>query len=113
MPVTPKVSNVRRLRETSFRWQFPDRTLHVVDIPRAPEGGDVLAIQSGWRLAVREFARNRLAVTGVAGPKASLIAAPPRTSAALVSRPWIPGTYLGPRFQASPRPVAGIQAVAD
>jgi NYN domain len=33
MPVTPKVSsNVRRLRQTSFRWQFPDRALHVVDI---------------------------------------------------------------------------------
>ena len=32
MPATPKVSNVRRLRETSFRWQFPDRALHVVDI---------------------------------------------------------------------------------
>jgi NYN domain len=32
MPATPKVSNVRRLHETSFRWQFPDRALHVVDI---------------------------------------------------------------------------------
>jgi hypothetical protein len=33
MPVTPKVSsNVGRLRQTSFRWQFPDRALHVVDI---------------------------------------------------------------------------------
>jgi peptide/nickel transport system permease protein len=32
---------------------------------RAPEGGEVLSIQSGWRLALREFASNRLAVVGV------------------------------------------------
>lgn len=32
MPVTPKMPNVRRLRQTSFRWRFPDRALHVVDI---------------------------------------------------------------------------------
>ena len=32
MPVTPKVPNVRRLRQPSFRWRFPERTLHVVDI---------------------------------------------------------------------------------
>jgi ABC-type dipeptide/oligopeptide/nickel transport system permease subunit len=31
----------------------------------APEGGDIL-VQSGWRLAVREFAENKLAVAGVA-----------------------------------------------
>jgi ABC-type dipeptide/oligopeptide/nickel transport system permease subunit len=37
-----------------------------LDVTRAPEGGDVIAIQSGWRLAVREFASNRLAVVGVA-----------------------------------------------
>jgi len=36
-----------------------------LDTGRAPEGGDVASIQSGWRLAVREFARNRLAVLGV------------------------------------------------
>jgi ABC-type dipeptide/oligopeptide/nickel transport system permease subunit len=30
-----------------------------------PEGGDVGPIQSGWRLALREFAKNRLAVLGV------------------------------------------------
>jgi peptide/nickel transport system permease protein len=35
------------------------------DMSRAPEGGEVLAIQSGWRLALREFASNRLAVVGV------------------------------------------------
>ncbi len=32
MPVTPTASNVRRLSKTSFRWRFPDRALHVVDI---------------------------------------------------------------------------------
>ena len=37
-----------------------------LDVTRAPEGGEVLAIQSGWRLALREFASNRLAVIGVA-----------------------------------------------
>jgi len=32
MPVSPTVSNVRRLRKTSYRWRYPDRALHVVDI---------------------------------------------------------------------------------
>jgi ABC-type dipeptide/oligopeptide/nickel transport system permease subunit len=32
----------------------------------SPDGGDVQAIQSGWRLALREFASNRLAIVGVA-----------------------------------------------
>jgi ABC-type dipeptide/oligopeptide/nickel transport system permease subunit len=41
-------------------------SLPPMDITRAPEGGDVTAIQSGWRLAIREFVRNRLAVAGVA-----------------------------------------------
>ncbi len=31
----------------------------------APEGGEVQSIQSGWRLAVREFLDNRLAVFGL------------------------------------------------
>jgi ABC-type dipeptide/oligopeptide/nickel transport system permease subunit len=31
----------------------------------APEGGEVGAVQSGWRLALREFLKNRLAVVGV------------------------------------------------
>ena len=35
-----------------------------LDIQRAPEGGDIGAIQSGWRLALREFLSNRLAVIG-------------------------------------------------
>jgi ABC-type dipeptide/oligopeptide/nickel transport system permease subunit len=37
-----------------------------LDIQRAPEGGEVGAIQSGWRLALREFMSNRLAVVGFA-----------------------------------------------
>jgi len=41
-------------------------SLPPADITRAPEGGDVTVIQSGWRLAMREFVRNRLAVAGVA-----------------------------------------------
>jgi ABC-type dipeptide/oligopeptide/nickel transport system permease subunit len=41
-------------------------SLPPTDITRAPEGGDVTVIQSGWRLAAREFVRNRLAVVGVA-----------------------------------------------
>jgi len=39
-----------------------------LDIQRAvqlgPEGGEIGAIQSGWRLALREFVSNRLAVIG-------------------------------------------------
>jgi peptide/nickel transport system permease protein len=31
----------------------------------SPEGGDIGSIQSGWRLAVREFTRNKLAVVGI------------------------------------------------
>jgi ABC-type dipeptide/oligopeptide/nickel transport system permease subunit len=37
-----------------------------LDIQRAPEGGEVGAIQSGWRLALREFMSNKLAVVGFA-----------------------------------------------
>jgi ABC-type dipeptide/oligopeptide/nickel transport system permease subunit len=40
-------------------------SLPPADLTRAPEGGDVTVIQSGWRLALREFVRNRLAVAGV------------------------------------------------
>lgn len=40
-------------------------SLPPLDITRAPEGGDVGAVQSGWRLAVREFMRNRLALVGL------------------------------------------------
>lgn len=37
-----------------------------LDITRAPEGGDVGPVRSGWRLALREFAHNKLAVIGLA-----------------------------------------------
>ena len=33
-------------------------------LPLGPEGGNVGAVQSGWRLALREFMSNRLAVVG-------------------------------------------------
>ncbi len=39
-------------------------SLAPLDVQRAPEGGEVGAVQSGWRLALREFASNRLAVAG-------------------------------------------------
>jgi hypothetical protein len=32
MYATPRVTNVRPLRKASYRWRFPDRALHVVDI---------------------------------------------------------------------------------
>jgi peptide/nickel transport system permease protein len=41
-------------------------SLAPLDITRAPEGGEIGPIQSGWRLALREFAQNRLAVVGLA-----------------------------------------------
>ena len=58
MPVTPKVSNVRRLRETSFRWQFPDRALHVVDIENlagvaVPTLNRVSEVQGQYRASLR------------------------------------------------------------
>jgi ABC-type dipeptide/oligopeptide/nickel transport system permease subunit len=40
-------------------------SLPPLDVTRAPEGGELGAVQSGWRLALREFVRNRLAVVGV------------------------------------------------
>ena len=39
-------------------------SLPPLDVQRAPEGGEVGAVQSGWRLALREFSSNRLAVIG-------------------------------------------------
>jgi ABC-type dipeptide/oligopeptide/nickel transport system permease subunit len=44
----------------------PQESPPALDVTRAPEGGEVGAIQSGWRLALREFASNRLAIVGVA-----------------------------------------------
>lgn len=40
-------------------------SLTELDISRAPEGGEVGPLQSGWRLALREFAQNKLAVIGL------------------------------------------------
>jgi len=42
----------------------PSGTLSPLDVNRAAEGGEVGAVQSGWRLAWREFSSNRLAVIG-------------------------------------------------
>jgi ABC-type dipeptide/oligopeptide/nickel transport system permease subunit len=41
-------------------------SLTPLDVTRAPEGGEIGPVQSGWRLALREFAENKLAVLGVA-----------------------------------------------
>jgi ABC-type dipeptide/oligopeptide/nickel transport system permease subunit len=42
------------------------RELPPLDLLRSgPEGGEIGPVQSGWRLALREFAANRLAVVGV------------------------------------------------
>jgi len=41
-------------------------SLSPLDITRAPEGGEIGPVQSGWRLAFREFAKNKLAVAGMA-----------------------------------------------
>ena len=49
-------------------WQHQQASLPPLDVTRAPEGGEVGPIQSGWRLALREFASNRLAVVGVGHP---------------------------------------------
>jgi ABC-type dipeptide/oligopeptide/nickel transport system permease subunit len=40
-------------------------SLSPLDITRAPEGGEIGPVQSGWRLALREFASNKLAVIGL------------------------------------------------
>jgi peptide/nickel transport system permease protein len=40
-------------------------SLPPLDLTHAPEGGEIGPVQSGWRLALREFVQNRLAVTGV------------------------------------------------
>jgi peptide/nickel transport system permease protein len=39
--------------------------VNVEVLPVTPEGGDVQIVSSGWRLALREFRSNRLAVLGV------------------------------------------------
>src|ERR1700691_5440266 len=35
------------------------------ELARAPEGGAIGPIQTGWRLAAREFAQNKLALVGL------------------------------------------------
>ena len=40
-------------------------SLTPLDIERAPEGGEIGLVQSGWRLAFREFAQKKLAVIGI------------------------------------------------
>jgi peptide/nickel transport system permease protein len=40
-------------------------SLTELDISRPAEGGEVGPLQSGWRLALREFAKNKLAVIGL------------------------------------------------
>jgi ABC-type dipeptide/oligopeptide/nickel transport system permease subunit len=42
-----------------------ESSLPPLDITRTPEGGQIGPIQSGWRLAMREFVRNKLAVVGL------------------------------------------------
>jgi ABC-type dipeptide/oligopeptide/nickel transport system permease subunit len=44
----------------------PDISLGPPDVSVIADGGEVQAIASGWRLAVREFAENKVAVLGVA-----------------------------------------------
>ena len=44
----------------------PAAPLPPLDVRRAPEGGEIGPVQSGWRLALREFTSNRLAVLGFA-----------------------------------------------
>jgi ABC-type dipeptide/oligopeptide/nickel transport system permease subunit len=39
-------------------------SLQPIDLPGTPEGGEIGPVQSGWRLALREFASNKLAVAG-------------------------------------------------
>src|SRR5580658_2118651 len=41
------------------------QSLPPLDVGRAPEGGEVGAVRSGWRLALREFSNNKLAVVGL------------------------------------------------
>ena len=40
-------------------------SLTPLDIDRAPEGGEIGAVHSGWKLAFREFAQNKLALIGI------------------------------------------------
>ena len=44
----------------------PSAPVEVLGLSAAPEAGDITAVASGWRLAAREFASNRLALVGFA-----------------------------------------------
>jgi ABC-type dipeptide/oligopeptide/nickel transport system permease subunit len=45
---------------TNLQQSFPP-----LDVVKAPEGGAIGPVQSGWRLGLREFSRNKLAVVGL------------------------------------------------
>jgi len=45
-------------------FQGREKIVEPLDVQHAPEGGEIGAVQSGWRLALREFMSNRLAVIG-------------------------------------------------
>jgi len=66
MSVTSTASNVRRLRKASFRWRYPERALHVVDIENlagaaVPTRARVAEVQ-GQYLACLRFGRDDLVV---------------------------------------------------
>ena len=56
MSATPKVNNVRPLRKASYRWRFPDRALHVVDIENLA-GAAVPSLDLVTAVQVRYLAR--------------------------------------------------------
>jgi peptide/nickel transport system permease protein len=58
----PPEWRLEQLGEAALLVPAPSGGLHDL----LPEGGDVQKISSGWRLAVREFATNRLAVVALA-----------------------------------------------
>jgi hypothetical protein len=63
MSATPKTSvgKVRRLSQTSFRWRFPERALHVVDIENLA-GAAVPSLAVVAEVQFRYFARLDLGV---------------------------------------------------
>jgi peptide/nickel transport system permease protein len=60
-PLTPE-QRIEGLGQGALSIPAPRSGLHDL----GPEGGDVQVIQSGWKLSLREFASNRLAVIAVA-----------------------------------------------
>lgn len=61
-PLRPSIGGVRPAVEPA---PGISGTPQIEILPTAPEGGEVQIIASGWRLALREFMSNRLAVLGV------------------------------------------------